>query len=389
MIMTPNIGKLLSIDEGLNHQIVDTFATVAESDLSWTEKIWLSIPKKDGSLQIDFGLGRYQNRNVMDAFGGISRGNEQWTVRASRELAGDPTATVVGPLTYEVVEPLHKVRVRLDENDVLPLTFDVTFEKKLPPYFEDRHAQRDERGFRVVSDVIRYHQAGTVSGWVRVEGKKEDVRPDEWFAFRDHSWGVRLDVGAPPTDLRPARDFGDRSLADSSFLLQWTPMLLERPDGTRYEFHYYLQMRDGRPFYFSGYLNHPDGAQERVGRVRPKLQYDDRTRRPKKGTISFDMVSGETRDVELEVVGDSGFYLGTALYLGFDGKKHGMWRGERHVDGERIPDTTEPQTLRRIHQLRDSIVRVREGGAEGFGIFESIATGAWPELGLSAAGSFL
>ena len=131
------------------------------------------------------------------------------------------------------------------------------------------------------------------------------------------------------------------------------------------------------------------GAQERVGRVRPKLQYDDRTRRPKKGTISFDMLSGETRSVELDVVGDSGFYLGTALYLGFDGKKHGMWRGERHVDGERIADTTDPQTLRRIHQLRDSIVRVREGEAKGHGIFESVATGAWPDLGLTAATSFL
>lgn len=43
--MTPNVGKLLAVDEALNHQIVDTFATVAESDLSWTEKIWLSIPK--------------------------------------------------------------------------------------------------------------------------------------------------------------------------------------------------------------------------------------------------------------------------------------------------------------------------------------------------------
>jgi hypothetical protein len=387
--MTPNIGKLLSVDEALNHQIVDTFATVAESDLSWTEKIWLSIPKKDGSLQIDFGIGRYQNRNVMDGFAGISRGNEQWTVRASRELAGDPTRTAVGPMTYEVVEPLSKVRIRLDENDVLPLTFDVTFEKKLPPYFEDRHAQRDEHGFRVVSNVVRYHQGGTISGWVTIDGKKEDIRPDDWFAFRDHSWGVRLDVGAPVTDLRPARDFGDRSFGDSSFLLHWTPLLLERPDGTRYEYHYYLQLRGGRPFYFSGYLNNADGTQERVGRVRPKLQYDDRTRRPKKGAIHFDMLSGETRTVELEVVGESGFYLGTALYLGFDGKKHGMWRGERHIDGERISDTTEPQTLRRIHQLRDSIVRVREGDAMGYGILESIVTGAWPDFGLSAGTSFV
>jgi hypothetical protein len=387
--MTPNIGKLLPIDESLSHQIVDTFATVAESDLSWTEKVWVSIPKKDGSLQIDFGLGRYQNRNVLDGFAGISRGNEQWTVRASRELAADPTATAVGPLTYEVQEPLTKVRFRLAENDVLPLTFDVVFERVLPPFFEDRHAQRDERGFRVVSNVVRYHQAGRVSGWVSVDGKREDVRSDEWFAFRDHSWGVRLDVGAPPTDLRPARDFGERDFGGASFLLHWTPMVLERRDGTRYEYHYYLQMRGGRPFYFSGYLNGAEGTQARVGRVRPKLAYDDKTRRPKKGVIHFDMLDGETRTVEMEAVGDSGFHLGTALYLGFDGQKHGMWRGPLHVDGERIADTTDGATLRRIHQLRDSIIRVREGDATGYGIFESIATGAWPDFGLTADSSFV
>jgi hypothetical protein len=387
--MNPNIGRLLAIDEGLNHQIVDTFATVVESDLSWTEKIWLSIPRKDGALQIDFGLGRYQNRNVIDGFAGISRGNEQWTVRASRELAEDPTKTAVGPLTYEVVEPLTKVRVRLDKNDVLPLTFDVTFEKRLPPYFEDRHAQRDEHGFRMVSNVVRYHQGGTVSGWVEIDGKREEVRPDDWFAFRDHSWGVRLDVGSPAPDLRPARDFGDRAMADSSFLLHWTPLMLERKDGTRYEYHYYLQMRGGRPFYFSGYLNHPDGKQERVARVRPKLVYDDRTRRPKKGVIHYDMLDGQTHTVEVEAVGDSGFYLGTALYLGFDGKKHGMWRGKLAVEGERVANTTDDATLRRIHQLRDTIMHVREGEASGFGIFESVATGAWPDLGLSAEASFL
>lgn len=387
--MTPNVGRLLHADEGLHHQIVDTFAAVAESDLSWTEKVWLSIPRKDGSLQIDFGLGRYHNRNVMDGFAGISRGNEQWTVRASRELHLDPERTVVGPLTYEVVKPLEQVRIRLAKNDVLPLEFDVTFDRRMPPFFEDRHQQRDEHGFRTVSDVVRYHQAGAVSGWIQVDGVREEIRPDDWFAFRDHSWGVRLDVGTHQTDLRPTRDFGERSFGDGGFLLHWTPLLLERPDGSRYQFHYYLQQRSDKVVYFSGYLNHPDGSQERVGRVRPKLEYDDRTRRPIGGTIYFDMLSGETRAVNIEVVGRSGFHLGTGLYLGFDGKKHGMWRGEQHVEGERILDTTEPAALRRIHQLRDSIVRVREGDATGYGIFESIALGPWPEMGLSAEASFL
>jgi len=184
--MTPNIGKLLPADEALNHQIADTFATVAESDTSWTEKLWTPISRKDGSLQLDVGLGRYQNRNVMDAFAGMSRGKEQWTVRASRELRSAPLEAAVGPIAYEVVEPLRRVRWRLDENEVIPLRFDVTFEAVHPACFEDRHLQRDEHGFRVVSNVVRYHQAGAPSGWVEIEGKRQEVRPDEWFAYRDH-----------------------------------------------------------------------------------------------------------------------------------------------------------------------------------------------------------
>jgi hypothetical protein len=379
------IGKLLAADEQLNHQIIDTFATVAESDLSWTEKLWTPTSRKDGSLQVDVGLGRYQNRDVMDGFAGISRGREQWTVRASRELSLDPLGTKVGPLSYEVLDPLKKIRWRLDHNDVIPLRFDITFDAAFPAFFEDRHIQRDERGFRVVSNVVRYHQAGAPSGWVEIEGKRETITPEDWFAYRDHSWGVRLDVGAPPTDLRPARDFGERKFEESKFLLLWSPLLLERPDGTRYEYHFYLQIRGDDVFYFSGYRNHADGRQERIARVRPELRFDDDTRRLLGGRLLIDMLNGETCEVEVEVKGESGFYLGTALYLGFDGKKHGNWRGELHLDGERIPDITTPEIRKRLATaVRDTIVQVREGSARGYGLIEPIMLGDWPELNLTS-----
>ena len=48
-----DIGPLPGADEGLNHQIVDTFATIAHSDYAWTEKIWVSIAKADGSIQAE------------------------------------------------------------------------------------------------------------------------------------------------------------------------------------------------------------------------------------------------------------------------------------------------------------------------------------------------
>src|SRR5690606_13180718 len=99
---------------------------------------------------------------------------------------------------------------------------------------------------------------------------------------------------------------------------------------------------------FSGYRNHASGKQERIARARPELRYDDHTRRLLGGRIHFDMLNGETSTVEVEVMGESGFYLGPALYLGFDGKKHGMYRGELEVEGERIPDMTSDDARRRI-----------------------------------------
>lgn len=379
------IGKLLAADEQLTHQIIDTFGTVSESDLSWTEKLWTPISRKDGTLQLDMGMGKYQNRDVMDAFAGISRGKEQWTVRASRELSPDPLTTAVGPIKYEVIEPLKSVRWTLGENDVIPVRFDVTFHSIHPCFFEDRHIQRDERGYRVVSNVVRYHQAGVPSGWYEIEGKREEINPDDWFCYRDHSWGVRLDVGAPPTDLRPARDFGERKFEDSKFLLNWSPLLLQKPDGTRYEYHFYLQIRGEEVFYFSGYRNNADGRQERIARVRPVLRYDDDTRRLLGGYLYIDMLNGETNKIDIEVMGESGFYLSTALYLGFDGKKHGNWRGELNLDGEMIPDMTAPEVRKRLASaVRDTIVKVKEGDARGYGLFEPIVLGEWPKMELSS-----
>src|SRR3954468_11570142 len=109
----PTPGPLLPSDEGLHHQIVETFARVGERDRSWTEKVCAMAAARDGSVQLSLGLGKYTNRGVMDAYAGISRGGEQWTVRSSRALAPDPEGSTVGPIRYEVVEPLREVRFAL------------------------------------------------------------------------------------------------------------------------------------------------------------------------------------------------------------------------------------------------------------------------------------
>jgi hypothetical protein len=94
--------------------------------------VWASLARIDGSLQIDFGLGKYANRGAMDGFGGISRGREQWTVRASRELASAPEDLSVGPVHDEIRKPLEEVRFRLEPNAIQPISFDVVLSGVTP-----------------------------------------------------------------------------------------------------------------------------------------------------------------------------------------------------------------------------------------------------------------
>ena len=61
----------------------------------------------DGSIQLAFGMGKYTNRGVLDAYAGVSRGKEQWTVRSSRRLAPEVERLESGPIRYEILEPLH------------------------------------------------------------------------------------------------------------------------------------------------------------------------------------------------------------------------------------------------------------------------------------------
>jgi hypothetical protein len=381
--MRQSMQIITPADELLCHQTPETFATIGDSDVAWTEKIWASLFAKDGSLQIDCGLGKYHNRNVIDMFAGISRGKEQWTVRASRQLDIEPDRTGVGPFDYGVSDPLKTVWFRLRENDAVPLSFDVTCRAVLPPFLEQKDRQRQPFGFRISSDLLRYHQAVVISGWVKIGD--ETVRIDEkrWTGFRDHSWGVRMDVGQPAPDVfMPNR-------LEQNFILQWSPMVFTRPDGSMYEIHHYLQSVDDEVMYFSGFENQPDGRQVAIQGLRDQLKYDPTNRRLLGGTMELDMGWGQTRIIEVEPVGDTGFHLGTGLYFGLKGHRHGMWLGRENVDGERYDDVSDYYTAREVHQLRDCVVRVSEGDATGYGIFETIVIGEHPRYGLDRELSFL
>jgi hypothetical protein len=384
-----SIGPLVGADELFAHQIVDTFGSVAESDRSWTEKAWAQACANDGSLQVAFGIGKYPNRDVLDACAGVSRGVEQWAVRASRRLSKDRESLTVGPISYEVNEALRQITFSLAPNEAQPISFQWTFEGVVPPFLENREIHRSRDGARREADIIRFHQSGLASGWVEIDGQRTEIGPSLWTSTRDRSWGVRYQVGAPVGDVAPGPPMDGVAL-----LMMWSPIVCTRPDGSHYALHWYYQRHAVGSYQrveLQGGVEHADGTKEHFAALVPELKFRDDNRRFQSGTLRFVMPDGSARPMEVTAVSDTGFHLGSALYFGLDDQWHGQWRGSSHLEGEYVADCADPAAARRLHQLRSTVVRVEDpvGGGVGFGDLQTLAVGADPAMGLTEAASFM
>lgn len=380
-----SIGPLVHADEYFNHQIVETHASVQQSDYNWTEKVCGMVARRDGSLSMGFGFGKYVNRNVVDAYGGVSQGLEQWTVRASRALNSDVNSLNVGPMRYDIIEPLQQVRVVLEANEHQPIAYDLVLEGLLPCVTEEREDRRTLTGYRHSANQIRYHQIGVAHGWIEVAGVRHTVTPDEWFMTRDHSWGVRPSVGVPMTDLQP--DPVDAHAP--KILAVWNPLLFRNPDGSHYGFHQYYLLYAGEGWQHEkvqGGFEFADGRRQGLRRLDPRLQFDPRNKRLLGGQIGFTLPDGSQREFQVKVLGQTGFHLGAGLYHGLDGHYHGEWRGPLWVEGEHCADCSTPEAVARLNQFRDALIEVHDPvtGATGWGNCQTWVDGDWPEFGLPA-----
>jgi hypothetical protein len=378
--MVPTIAPLIGADEYLNHQTINTFDTVATAELSWTEKVWFMLARKDGGLQASFGLGKYTNRNLIDGFAGVQIGTQQRTIRASRVLRPN-VDTAVGPLRYEIIEPMRKLRISVAPNEAQPISFDLVWTAHMPAFFEGRDTGYGAH--RNSSDVVRYHQAGTVCGWVEIDGVRHTVDPDEWFGFRDHSWGIREHVGIDPTDLPPA--VTSKIAADYQF--NWFVSCLTRPDGSKYDLAYYFrEFRAPRGLdWYTAFINEEDGQQQPVMQVYPELTYRKSDHAVMGGKI-YALMRGDGRKTvervfEVEALdSEMGFRLNPGMYGAWKGQIHGSYMGDDFLDGECVDDVNNPEKFAasRRWEIRDRPLRIREGDAVGFADIESIVIGDWP-----------
>ena len=373
---------LTKFDEFFCHQIVSTFEHVDTSDRQWNERFWFAAHDNSGGILIDAGIGKYANRNVMDGYGGIAvDGKRQYTVRVSRELWPDLDDLKIGPLSYEIVEPLKKIHICLEENEV-GISFDLEFEGSMSPV-EEEPTLRYFRGV-AINHTCRYFQFGHVSGKVSVEGKDYQIKKETWWAQRDHSWGLRL-IGIPPPGAwwyRPESGVPESGLQP-----------FPRPKGI---FSHYLGMQFKDWGAVLNFTERPDGTNSVRGKV--CYPYGD-TRRPVPITdvqhqFEFHPGTRTFRSVELVITTKDGvkrevsvkplnvYYARTGGYLGgYKGWAHGKWMGPYAIDGEML-DISDQKVVEEVSGgADDTMCEYRCGDDIGYSVWEPLVIGELPKYG--------
>ena len=371
---------LSHLDDTLWHQIPSTFDHVGTSDPRFFDRYWFAIYEPGGRAAVQFTLGVYNNMNVVDGGFVVVHGDTQYNLRVSRSLRPRFEASV-GPMRVEVVRPLEEFVLVVGGDGDHRVHGELRWRGVLPPEEEKPHFERI-RG-RVAQHYQRFDQVGVCSGWLDIAGTRVEVA--DWWACRDHSWGVRPSMGIPEPVTGPS--VPPSSIGSMfSFLFFSTDSLAG---------HLQIAERGAERTYLTGLVR------DRRDLAAPDAHVVDATLRLElhPGTRRF-------RDASAEVVFDDGRRatvrsraLGRAIAmpgLGYsggyaDGLGLGVWRGDDHREVDvwdvghpaEVVDEAGHVTVP-VHRIQPVHVTVTGDGldGEGTGSHTLIANGKLPQYGL-------
>ncbi len=368
---------LTPMDDTLWHQIPTTFDHAGTSDPRFFDRYWFAANEPAGEGALQFTIGAYRNMNVMDGGFVAVHDGRQHNVRVSRSLRPH-YEPVCGPLRVEVVEPLRHLRLQvapgphalagqLDWTAVLPA------QEEVPRFTRVRG--------RVVEESRRFDQIGECSGWLDIEGRHIEV--DRWWAGRDHSWGVRQQVGIREPVTGPPGD------TDAGRLFAFLFFSTDRLGG-----HVQLARFAEQPDYLTALLvDRHDDAEVEVEDASLHVDFHDeaRPRRFRRAELALRLDRGDPLALSLQALGPAIAMPGLG-YGGYDdGRGLGVWRGVDHLEHDVwevrhhrdvvLPDGRVEQPVHRIQPVQ---VTARGGGLDsaGTGSMTLIAEGSLALIGL-------
>jgi len=383
--MAPLITErtLHPLDETLMHQIPWTFAYAGTSDHRFYDRHWLACVDAEGRGAFISGIAFYKNMGVADGYFCVQQGDQQHNTRFSRPLNEDMQNLRISDFEIRIVEPFKRLEISL-AGGTTPLSAELAFEASFAPYCEAHYV--DSRGGRIGQEITRYDQSGRWSGWIDLGSGRLDVQ--DWWGFRDHSWGVRPGVGG-----------FDRSVADPRTKLSATPatpslsmlhVVMTFELGDRFVTAMCREDAAGNPTYVDGEVITRDGRHTGVRSMEFEVEFHPGTRAHRKVSARIVADDGSEFDVEATPFLHPWAYAGTGYDGGYrDGRGLGAWRGtvvEHDVYQFVAPDGVLMDGRPTPTGHREQFAKMVVNGESITGYCPVMTRGALPKYGLTEEG---
>lgn len=353
------------MDEYPVHQVPLPISRPASSDRNFYDRCYFNamdtsdIADSDRAMLIT-GLGYYPNLGVKDAYVLLRRGDIQTAVHLSDKIDQNRLDQRVGNYSLEVIEPLQKIRLVLEETDGLAM--DLTWDGSYPVVQELPHLMLSS-DVRPTLDAQRFAQLGSWSGTLLVDGVETTVDPAHWMGSRDRSWGIR-----PVGEAEPAGRPQDPPM--EGFWWLYVPMRFE----TFSIVVIIQQLADGFRTLNDCTRIWKDGRVEQLGWPTIDIDYEPGTRHPRGARITGTGVDGTPVVIDIETRTHAVLHVGGG-YGGDPDWTHGQWKGENFT--ERVTyDLTDPAVSgRSAFGVIDHCARATCNGEVGHGLFEHASFG--------------
>lgn len=364
---------LNKLDDFPVHQTPEPLAHHASSDRNVYDRTWFNGYSADGSAYFGIGIAIYPHRKVLDcAFSVVQAGGRQHSFFGSRLAPLERTDMQVGPFRLEIVEPLRRARVVLDDN-ATGIACDLTFSARTAAIQEARQILHD--GTRRTMDATRFAQFGSWTG--EVVHPDGAIRVHDWYGTKDRSWGIR-GVGEPETAGAPP---GARS-----FFFLWAPLFWDDHvshavffDGPKGE----PIVREGlvAPLYDSedAIPSSPLPTDTRMLTALHRIGYHPGTRLARSAELDLVSLDGSVRTIAFEPL--LRFQM-KGLGYGHPTWRQGAWQGELKV-GSEVYDLDELDLLRPENLHVQQVCRVSDGQRTGLGALEQVVIGPYAPGGFT------
>ncbi|MCG7207412.1 hypothetical protein [Streptomyces arenae] len=331
---------IVETDDYFAHQIVEPHAHVLYNDPSWADRSYISISDPD-RFGMDIGVSMYPNNNAIETYAIAAIPGRQWSLRASRDLSAGRYPLWAGPSRFEIVEPMKRWTMTLDENES-GISYNLEFIARGGPY-EIRQPEIRKNGRLIHTDVYVF-QPGLVSGTLKLDDHEFEL--NSVGAHRDRTWGLRAaGEGTLPHGVLAwlAADFEDFAIVAH---------IRDRGDDV-------AQVRDGAIFY-------PDGRTVPLVAFEHALDFDYETRQLNRAHLTLTDEDGKKYQIEVEPT--LRIHLSGAGYVTDPKRRRG--RQGNSLWSERW-DLTDPKLVASVEGLNDNVGRVTCNGEVGTGVLET------------------